>query len=53
MNEADTRANLIDPKLSVAGWSIIDHSFIRREVICPGCIIPVVRAAKIWRVIMC
>ena len=40
MNEADTRANLIDPKLLVVGWNTIDHSFIRREMICPGCIIP-------------
>lgn len=36
MNEADTRANLIDPKLRAAGWGEIDHSHIRREVICPG-----------------
>src|SRR5690554_3115746 len=32
MNEADTRANLIDPKLVAAGWGQIEHSFIRREV---------------------
>ena len=32
MNEADTRANLIDPKLLAAGWGQIEHSFIRREV---------------------
>lgn len=36
MNEADTRANLIDPALKQAGWSVVEHSFIRREVICPG-----------------
>lgn len=36
MNEADTRANLIDPKLVAAGWSVVEHSFIRRELICPG-----------------
>lgn len=35
-NEADTRAELIDPKLKAAGWSVIEGSFIRREVICPG-----------------
>ncbi len=35
-NEADTRADLIDPVLKQAGWSVIEHSFIRREVICPG-----------------
>ncbi len=36
MNEADTRAELIDPKLKQAGWSVVEHSFIRREVICAG-----------------
>ena len=36
MNEADTRAELIDPKLKQAGWSVVEYSFIRREVICPG-----------------
>lgn len=32
MNEADTRANLIDPKLVAAGWSGVSGSYIRREV---------------------
>jgi type I restriction enzyme R subunit len=32
-NEADTRADLIDPKLVTAGWSRVEESFIRREVI--------------------
>ena len=32
MNEADTRANLIDPKLVDAGWGQVELSFIRREV---------------------
>lgn len=32
MNEADTRANLIDPQLVSAGWGELDNSFIRREV---------------------
>lgn len=40
MNEADTRANLIDPKLVAAGWSVVEYSFIRREQICPGRILP-------------
>ncbi len=35
-NEADTRAELIDPKLQANGWSEVEGSFIRREVICPG-----------------
>ena len=39
-NEADTRAELIDPKLQVTGWNTVENSFVRREVICPGRIIP-------------
>lgn len=31
-NEADTRAELIDPKLVAAGWGQIEESHIRREV---------------------
>lgn len=31
-NEADTRADLIDPKLAAAGWGSVEHSYIRREV---------------------
>lgn len=38
-NEADTRAELIDPKLQQNGWGVVENSFIRREVICPGRII--------------
>ncbi|KEQ19550.1 EcoAI/FtnUII family type I restriction enzme subunit R [Endozoicomonas numazuensis] len=38
-NEADTRAELIDPKLKAAGWSVVEQSYIRREVICPGIIL--------------
>ena len=30
-NEAETRADLIDPKLKDSGWGIIKHSRIRRE----------------------
>lgn len=41
MNEADTRANLIDPKLVEAGWGQVDESHIRREVgITQGRILP-------------
>ena len=36
MNEAETRAELIDPALKVAGWGVIEGSRIRREVIAPG-----------------
>jgi len=31
MNEAETRAEHIDPALKAAGWGIVDHSSIRRE----------------------
>jgi len=40
-NEADTRADLIDPKLVAAGWGKVDGSYIRREVpITKGRILP-------------
>src|SRR5450755_2402320 len=31
MNEAETRAEYIDPVLTAAGWGVIDGSRIRRE----------------------
>ena len=31
MNEAETRAELIDPQLQKAGWGVVDGSKIRRE----------------------
>jgi type I restriction enzyme R subunit len=37
MNEADTRAELIDPALKTAGWGVVEGSRIRREyLISPG-----------------
>jgi type I restriction enzyme, R subunit len=36
MNEADTRAELIDPALKAAGWGANNGSHVRREVIAPG-----------------
>ena len=37
MNEAETRAELIDPALLVAGWGKVDGSRVRREeIIAPG-----------------
>jgi type I restriction enzyme R subunit len=37
MNEADTRAELIDPALKAAGWGVVEGSRIRREyLIAPG-----------------
>ncbi len=35
-NEAETRAELIDPALRDAGWGVVDGSRIRREVISIG-----------------
>ena len=35
-NEADTRAELIDPALRAAGWGVVDGSRVRREVITLG-----------------
>lgn len=36
MNEADTRAELIDPALKEAGWGVVEGSRVRREVITLG-----------------
>ena len=37
MNEAETRAELIDPLLVAAGWGVVERSRIRREFpIAPG-----------------
>lgn len=36
LNEAETRAELIDPALKAAGWGVIDGSRVRREVITLG-----------------
>lgn len=37
MNEAETRAEHIDPALKTAGWGVVDGSRIRREyIIAPG-----------------
>jgi type I restriction enzyme R subunit len=36
VNEAETRAELIDPALREAGWGIVADSRTRREEICPG-----------------
>ncbi len=36
MNEAETRAELIDPALRVVGWGVVEGSRIRREVVAPG-----------------
>jgi type I restriction enzyme R subunit len=36
MNEAETRAELIDPALKAAGWGVAEGSRVRREVITLG-----------------
>jgi type I restriction enzyme R subunit len=36
VNEAETRAELIDPALRSAGWGVVADSRMRLEVICPG-----------------
>ena len=36
MNEAETRAELIDPALTAAGWGVVEGSRVRREVITLG-----------------
>ena len=46
MNEAETRAELIDPALKAAGWGVAEASRIRREVIAPGRIEGAGRRAK-------
>lgn len=36
LNEAETRAELIDPAIALAGWGKDDASKVMREVIAPG-----------------
>ncbi|MBV8096932.1 MAG: hypothetical protein JO110_27555 [Acetobacteraceae bacterium] len=36
MNEAETRAELIDPALKAAGWGLVEASRVRREEITLG-----------------
>lgn len=36
LNEAETRAELIDPALAAVGWGKVEKSRVRREVIAPG-----------------
>jgi type I restriction enzyme R subunit len=46
VNEAETRAELIDPALREAGWGVTADSRVRRETICPGRIEGVGRRGK-------
>ena len=36
LNEAETRAELIDPALADADWGMVNGSWVRRKVIAPG-----------------
>jgi hypothetical protein len=36
MNEAETRADYIDPALKAAGWGVVEASRIRREYLKDG-----------------
>jgi type I restriction enzyme R subunit len=36
VNEAETRAELIDPALKATGWGVVTDSRVRRETLCPG-----------------
>jgi type I restriction enzyme R subunit len=50
MNEAETRAELIDPALKAAGWGVVDGSRIRREYqIAPGRLEGFGRRAKLLK----
>lgn len=46
LSEAETRAELIDPALTAAGWGVVENSRIRREVIAPGRLIGNGKRAK-------
>jgi len=46
LNEAETRAELIDPALAAAGWGKLEQSRVRREVIAPGRLIGAGRRSK-------
>jgi type I restriction enzyme R subunit len=37
MNEAETRAELIDPALKAVGCGVVEGSRIRREYLIPPC----------------
>jgi len=47
MNEAETRAELIDPKLKASGWGVVEGSRVLREYqITDGKIMPGGKRAK-------
>ncbi len=46
MNEAETRAELIDPLLAGAGWGKVEDSRVRREMVAPGRLIGAGKRSK-------
>ena len=46
MNEAETRFQLIDPKLKTSGWDMPPHSIAPEYVIAPGRIVPMGKAGR-------
>jgi len=46
LNEAETRAELIDPALADAGWGKVENSRVKREEISPGRLIGAGRRSK-------
>jgi len=54
MNEADTRAEYIDPALKAAGWGVVEGSGIQREYrITPGQLEGYGQRGKGLKVVMC
>ncbi|MBC8509417.1 MAG: DEAD/DEAH box helicase family protein [Chloroflexi bacterium] len=45
-NEAETRADLIDPQIKSAGWGVVESSRVRREVIAIGRLLGAGKRAK-------
>ena len=53
MNEAETRAELIDPALKAAGWGVTSESRIRPEVIAVGRLLGSGQRQSLNGLIMC
>ncbi len=46
MNEAETRFQLIDPKLKASGWETPPHSIAPEQMIAPGRIVPMGKSGR-------